>query len=55
MKLSDFVMRFVFDRNVRHVFGYPGGSMTHLLDSLHKIEGFSYGSELPRTSVGLQR
>jgi acetolactate synthase-1/2/3 large subunit len=42
MKLSDYVMRFLFEKNVRYVFGYQGGSVTHLIDSLHKVEGLTY-------------
>ena len=36
MKLSDFVVRFVADQGVRHVFMLPGGGAMHLNDSLAK-------------------
>jgi len=42
MKLSDYVMSFIHERGIRHVFGYQGGAVTHLVDSLHKIDGLSY-------------
>jgi acetolactate synthase I/II/III large subunit len=42
MKLSDYVMNFVFEKKVRYLFGYMGGSISHLIDSLHKVEGLSY-------------
>ncbi len=42
MKLSDYVMKFLFDQNIKYIFGYQGGSVTHLIDSLHKVEGFTY-------------
>lgn len=42
MKLSDYVVQFLFDRGVRTIFGYPGGSVSHLIDSLHTVEGMAY-------------
>ncbi|MCX6056594.1 MAG: thiamine pyrophosphate-binding protein [Chloroflexi bacterium] len=42
MKLSDYVMKFIFEKNVKYIFGYQGGSIAHLIDSLHKVEGLTY-------------
>ncbi len=42
MKLSDYVMNFLFERKIAHIFGYQGGSITHLIDSLHKVKGLTY-------------
>ena len=42
MKLSDFIMHFLYCHGVKHIFGYQGGSVTHLIDSLHKIKGLVY-------------
>lgn len=42
MKLSDYVMNFLFEKKIGHIFGYQGGSVTHLIDSLHKVKGLSY-------------
>ena len=42
MKLSDYVMNFLFEKKIRYIFGYLGGSVTHLIDSLHKVEGLTY-------------
>lgn len=36
MKASDYIVQYLIDRDVRHVFGYPGGMVTHLMDSLDK-------------------
>lgn len=36
MKVSDFIVRFLEERGVSDVFGYPGGMVTHFLDSLNK-------------------
>ena len=36
MKISDFIVQFLEDRGVSDVFGYPGGMVTHFLDSLNK-------------------
>ncbi|MFA4932327.1 MAG: thiamine pyrophosphate-binding protein [Caldisericia bacterium] len=41
MKVSDYIVKFLETMNVRYVYGYIGGSVTHLFDSLsksHKIE-----------------
>ena len=42
MKLSDYVMRFVADAGVKHVFMLPGGGAMHLNDSLRRTEGLDY-------------
>lgn len=42
MKLSDYVMRFLYEQNVKFIFGYIGGSLLHLVDSLNKVEGLTY-------------
>ena len=42
MKLSDYVMNFLFEKKISHIFGYQGGSVTHLIDSLHKVKGLTY-------------
>jgi acetolactate synthase I/II/III large subunit len=41
-KLSDYVMRFLVDRGVRHVFMLPGGGAMHLDDSLGRCKGLEY-------------
>jgi acetolactate synthase-1/2/3 large subunit len=42
MKLSDFVMRFVAQQGVRHVFLLVGGGAMHLNDSLARCQGLQY-------------
>ena len=42
MKLSDYVMRFVADAGVKHVFMLPGGGAMHLNDSLRRTEGLDF-------------
>jgi acetolactate synthase-1/2/3 large subunit len=42
MKLSDYVMRFVAGKGVRHVFMLPGGGAMHLNDSAGRCEGLTY-------------
>jgi acetolactate synthase-1/2/3 large subunit len=42
MKLSDYFMNYLFERKIGHIFGYQGGSVTHLIDSLHKVKGLTY-------------
>lgn len=38
MKASDYIVEFLISREVKHVFGYPGGMVTHLMESFHKYE-----------------
>jgi acetolactate synthase-1/2/3 large subunit len=42
MKLADYVMKFLYEKGIRYIFGYQGGSIAHLIDSLHKVEGLTY-------------
>ena len=37
MKVSDYIVNFLADREIEHVFGYPGGMVTHLMDSFSKV------------------
>lgn len=34
MKISDYIVKYFISNNVKHVFGYPGGMVTHLMHSL---------------------
>ena len=36
MKASDYIVEFIEKQNITDVFGYPGGMVTHLMDSLSK-------------------
>ena len=36
MKVSDYIVDFLIKRNITDVFGYPGGMVTHLMDSFEK-------------------
>lgn len=36
MKVSDFIVDFFIKKGVKNVFGYPGGMVTHLMDSFYK-------------------
>lgn len=42
MKLSDYVASFLKCKGVKYVFGYQGGSITHLIDSVYKTDGLEY-------------
>ena len=69
VKLSDFVMQFLVERGVRHVFMLPGGGAMHLDDSLGRrgdleyicflheqalaIAAEAYGQHTDRPGVGL--
>ena len=39
MKVSDYIVKFLVEKNITDVFGYPGGMVTHLMDSLDKYKG----------------
>lgn len=38
MKVSDYIVKFLVDRGITDAFGYPGGSVTNLMDSFRKNE-----------------
>lgn len=38
MKASDYIVDFLINKGITDVFGYPGGMVTHLMDSLGKRE-----------------
>ncbi len=42
MKASDYVACFLRDAGVTHVFGVPGGAITHLIDSIAKLPGIQF-------------
>jgi acetolactate synthase-1/2/3 large subunit len=42
MKLSDYVIQFIADNNVKHVFMVPGGGAMHLNDSLGRNKNIKY-------------
>ncbi len=39
MKASDFIVYYLVEKKIQHVFGYPGGMVTHLMDSFSKYQG----------------
>jgi acetolactate synthase-1/2/3 large subunit len=38
VKLSDYIVTFLIEKKITDVFGYPGGMVTHLMDSLNKYK-----------------
>lgn len=40
MKLSDYIVEYLIKKEITDVFGYPGGMITHLMDSFNKYEQF---------------
>ena len=42
IKLSDYIMQFIADTGVRHVFMLPGGGAMHLVDSLGRNKTLSF-------------
>lgn len=41
MKVSDYIVDFLAQKGITDVFGYPGGMVTHLMDSLSKQDAVS--------------
>ncbi len=39
VKVSDYIVDFFIDKGITDVFGYPGGMVTHLMDSFRQKEG----------------
>lgn len=42
MKVSDYIARFLAENGCGCVFGYPGGMVTHLIDSLYAADGVRF-------------
>lgn len=42
MKLSDYVARYLKDLGIGCVFGYQGGNIAHVIDSIEKTEGIQF-------------
>lgn len=38
MKASDYIVEYLIEKGITDVFGYPGGMVTHLMDSLSKYQ-----------------
>lgn len=38
MKVSDYIVEYLIEKNIKDVFGYPGGMVTHFMDSLSKYQ-----------------
>lgn len=53
MKLSDYVMQFIADQGVKHVFMLSGGGAMHLNDSLGKCERLQYVCNLHEQAAAI--
>ncbi len=42
MKLSDFIVSFFVEKGIKYIFGYVGGAITHLVDSIDKNKNLIY-------------
>ncbi len=42
MKASDYIVEFLKKTGTTHIFGYPGGAVTHIIDSIYKCDGISF-------------
>ncbi len=39
LKVSDYIVEYLIQKGITDVFGYPGGMVTHLMDSFRKYDG----------------
>lgn len=46
MKVSDYIVEFFITKGIMDVFGYPGGMVTHLMDSFRKFEEKGFTAHL---------
>ncbi len=53
IKLSDYVMQFIADQGVKHVFMVPGGGAMHLNDSLGKQKDIEYVCNLHEQAAAI--
>ncbi|MCD6346290.1 MAG: thiamine pyrophosphate-binding protein [Bacteroidales bacterium] len=53
MKLSDYVMQFVAEQGIRHIFMLPGGGAMHLNDSLGCCQELEYVCNLHEQACGI--
>ena len=42
MKASDYIVEFLKRIGTTHIFGYPGGAVTHIIDSIYKCDGIKF-------------
>ena len=52
MKVSDYIINFLAEKKIDKVFGYVGGAVAHLYDSLDKIEGIEIVNTIHEQSAG---
>ncbi len=52
MKVSDYIINFLAEKEIDKVFGYVGGAVAHLYDSLDKIEGIEIVNTIHEQSAG---
>jgi acetolactate synthase-1/2/3 large subunit len=53
LKVSDYVMDFIFKRGVKDIFLIPGGGCIHLVDSLGRHDGLNYICNLHEQASGV--
>lgn len=42
MKASDYIVEVLKKAGTTHIFGYPGGAVTHIIDSIYKYDGICF-------------
>ncbi len=53
MKVSDYILKKIYEAGVGHVFALSGGGCMHLIDSLGKISGLEYVCNLHEQACGM--
>ena len=52
MKASDYIVSFLIEQNIPYVFGYIGGMVTHLVDSLYRLDQIEMVNTIQEQGAG---
>ncbi|WP_180379541.1 thiamine pyrophosphate-binding protein [Campylobacter lanienae] len=52
MKASDYIVSFLIEQNIPYVFGYIGGMVTHLVDSLYRLDQIEMVNAIQEQGAG---
>jgi len=52
VKVSDYIINYLKEKEINRVFGYVGGAVAHIYDSLDKIEGIEIVNTIHEQSAG---
>ena len=53
MKVSDYIVSYLSAQNIRYIYGYIGGMITHLVDSIARNPGVQYIQTYHEQTAGI--